>query len=95
MENGKIPLMFAKLVHIRTLKARLAYHVQLGARFAMDLTSVFLVRGIIHTWKAIILDTAWVTVKKESIINICTQMIKASAKEQTYHLDLRLLLRHK
>ena len=95
MENGKIPLMFAQLVPIRTLKAQFAYHVQLVAHFAMDLTSASLVRGIIHLWKAIILDTACLTVREVGIINICTLMIRVSAKEQTYQLDLRLLLRHK
>jgi hypothetical protein len=48
MGNGKIPPMFAQLGIIKILKVQLAYHAQLVAHFAMDLTSVSLARRIIH-----------------------------------------------
>ena len=48
MGNGKIPLMLAQLEPIKILRAQLVYLAQLVALFVTDLTSVSLVRGIIH-----------------------------------------------
>jgi hypothetical protein len=91
MENGKMTKMFAP---IRVLKKqKTVYHVQLDAQSAVHLTSVILVGRIIHLLKDIILDTAWLTVRKEGTTRLCILMIKASAKKQAYNPDLEILHR--